>query len=141
MRRSVYNHVRAVPTLAPAARTSTANGSTVDRQLSGASGTNEWHASATLVVQAGTVTDGSHTVSLEVSDNGSSWAAAAAADLQGSLPTLTSANDEGVYEVGYTGTARYLRAVTTVTGSPEDGGVYGAVILLGFPNTLPLRRA
>lgn len=139
MRRSVYNHVRAVPTLGVSARTATANGTAVDRALSGASGTNEWHTSATLLVHAGTVTDGTHTLALQVSNDGSSWAAAPASDLQGAAPVLDADNDGGVHEVGYTGTARYLRAVSTVAGA-TTGGVYGAVILLGFPNTLPLSR-
>ncbi|QXE36974.1 hypothetical protein KQY30_24945 [Streptomyces sp. GMY02] len=139
MRRTVYNHVRAKATLAITARTTAANGTTVDRALSGASGTNEWHQSAMLLVHTGTITDGSHVITLEVSDNGSSWAAAAAADLQGALPTLGTADDDKVFEVGYTGTKRYLRAVTTPSGT-TTGGVYGATILLGFPNTAPITR-
>ena len=139
MRRTVYNHVRAKATLAIAARTAAANGTAVDRQLSGASGTNEWFSSATLVVHTGAITDGTHAITLEVSDNNSDWEAAASGDLQGSLPSIGSSNDDTLYEVGYTGTKRYLRAVTTPSGT-TTGGVYGAVILLGFPNTLPLSR-
>ncbi|MFF8980182.1 hypothetical protein ACF08A_25640 [Streptomyces cellulosae] len=139
MRRSVYNHVRAVPTLGAAAHTATATGTAADRALSGASGANEWHASAALLVHAGTVTDGTHTLALEVSDDGSTWAAAPASDLQGTLPALDSGSSNRVFEVGYSGTARYLRAVSTVAGA-TTGGVYGAVILLGFPNTLPIDR-
>ncbi|MFG2515967.1 hypothetical protein [Streptomyces sp. NPDC048584] len=140
MRRTVYNHVRAVATLGVAAYTAATDGSTVDRKLSGASGTNEWHQSATLLVHAGTITDGSHAITLEVSDDGQDWDAAPAKDLQGALPTIAAADDGKVYEVGYLGTARYLRAVTTVSGSPETGGIYGAVILLGFPNVTPISR-
>ena len=139
MKRSVYNHVRAKATLAVAARTATANGTAVDRQLSGASGANEWYASAMLVVHTGAITDGTHAITLEVSDDNSSWAAAASGDVQGSLPSIGSSNDDALYEVGYTGTKRYLRAVTTVSGT-TSGGIYGATILLGFPNTLPVSR-
>ena len=139
MRRSVYNHVRAVATLGVAARTATANGTAVDRKLSGASGSSEWHSSATLLVHAGAITDGTHAITVQVSNDNSSWGAAAAGDLQGSLPTIDSDDDNALYEIGYTGTARYLRAVTTVSGA-STGGVYGAVILLGFPNTLPIQR-
>ncbi|MFB6950181.1 hypothetical protein ACFCXP_11175 [Streptomyces niveus] len=139
MKRTVYNHVRARATLAIAARTATANGTTVDRTLSGASGTNEWHASATLLVHTGAITDGTHAISLQVSDDNSTWTTAPAADLQGAPPSIGSSNDDTVYEVGYTGTARYLRAVTTVSGT-TTGGVYGATILLGFPRTVPLSR-
>lgn len=139
MKRTVYNHVRAQATLAISARTATANGTAVDRQLSGASGTDEWHQSATLVVHTGTMTDGTHAITLQVSDDNSTWADADAADLQGSLPSIGSSDDDKVYEVGYTGTKRYLRAVTTVSGT-TSGGTYGAVILIGFPNKLPISR-
>lgn len=139
MKRSVYNHVRARVSLTIAARTSAANGTAVDRQLSGASGSNEWYASAMLVVHTGAITDGTHAITLEVSDDNSNWAAAAAGDLQGSLPSIGSSNDDALYEVGYTGTKRYLRAVTTPSGT-TTGGVYGATILLGFPTVLPVSR-
>jgi hypothetical protein len=139
VKRTVYSHVRAKASLAIAARTSTVNGTAVDRQLSGASGTNEWFGSAMLLVHTGTITDGTHAITLEVSDDNSSWGAAAAADLQGSLPSIAATDDDKLYEIGYTGTKRYLRAVTTPTGT-TTGGVYGATILLGFPTVLPLSR-
>nr|WP_237269866.1 hypothetical protein [Streptomyces caniscabiei] len=120
-------------------RTAAANGTAVDRKLSGASGANEWYGSAMLVVHTGTITDGTHAITLEVSDDNSNWSAAAAADLQGSLPSIGSSDDDALYEVGYTGTARYLRAVTTPSGT-TTGGVYGATILLGFPTVLPVSR-
>lgn len=139
MKRTVYNHVRAKASLAITTRTAAANGTAVDRQLSGASGTNEWYGSAMLVVHTGAITDGTHAITLEVSDDNSSWAAAPAADLQGSLPSIGSSNDDALYEVGYTGTKRYLRAVTSPSGT-TTGGVYGATILLGFPTVLPVSR-
>ena len=139
MKRSVYNHVRAKASLAIAARTTATNGTAVDRMLSGASGANEWHQSVMLLVHTGTITDGTHVITLEVSDDNSSWAAAATGDVQGTLPTIAATDDDKLYEVGYTGTKRYLRAVTTPSGT-TSGGVYGAVILLGFPNTLPISR-
>lgn len=139
MKRSVYNHIRARVSLAVALRTAAANGTAVDRQLSGASGSNEWYQTAMLVVHAGTITDGTHAITLEVSDDNSAWAAAPAADLQGSLPSIVAADDDKLYEVGYTGNKRYLRAVATPSGT-TTGGVYGAVILLGFPQTLPVSR-
>jgi len=139
VKRTVYNHARAKPTLAIATRNATANGTAVDRTLSGASGTNEWFSSAMLLVHTGTITDGSHAITLEESDDNSAWAAVAAANLQGSLPTIAAANDDTLYEVGYTGTKRYLRAVTTVTPG-ATGGIYGATIVLGFPTVLPVSR-
>lgn len=140
MRRTVYNHVRAVATLAIAAHAATANGTSVDRALSGASGTDEWFQSAMLLVHTGTVTDGSHAIKLQDSDDNTTWTDVASADLQGELPTVTSTDDDTVFEVGYIGHKRYLRAVTTVTGA-TSGGTYGASILIGFPNTIPVSRS
>lgn len=139
MKRTVYSHVRAKPSLTIATRTAAANGTAVDRQMSGASGTNEWYGSAMLLVHTGAITDGTHAITLEVSDDNSSWAAAPAADLQGSLPSIGASDDDKLYEIGYTGTKRYLRAVTTPSGT-TTGGVYGATILLGFPTVLPVSR-
>ncbi|MFK0151197.1 hypothetical protein ACIQVK_03830 [Streptomyces sp. NPDC090493] len=139
MRRSVYNHVRAKATLAIATRNATANGTTVDRKLSGASGTNEWFASAMVLVHTGAITDGTHAITVEHSDDDSSWAAAASSDIQGSLPSIASTNDDALYEIGYIGTKRYVRAVTTVTPG-ATGGIYGATVLLGFPTVLPVSR-
>ncbi|WP_411090794.1 hypothetical protein [Streptomyces sp. 049-1] len=140
MKRTVYHHVRARATLAVALRDATANGSSVDRKLSGASGTNEWYGSAMLLVHTGTITDGSHAIKLQDSDNGTDWTDVPASRLQGAQPTIAGTDDDKVYEVGYTGNARYLRAVTTVSGSPATGGTYGATILLGFPTVLPISR-
>jgi hypothetical protein len=92
-----------------------------------------------LLVHTGAITDGTHAITLEVSDDNSSWAAAPAADIQGSLPSIGSSDDDKLYEIGYTGTKRYLRAVTNPSGT-TSGGVYGATILLGFPNVLPVSR-
>ncbi|MGW0599957.1 hypothetical protein ACWD11_22775 [Streptomyces sp. NPDC002776] len=139
MRRTVYNYVRSKATLAIATRNATANGTSVDRMSSGASGTNEWHQSAMLLVHTGTVTDGTHAITLQESDDNAAWANVAATDLQGALPSITATDDDKVFEVGYTGTKRYLRAVTTVTAG-ATGGIYGAQILLGFPNTTPISR-
>lgn len=139
MRRSVYSHVRAVPTLAVAARTATANGATVDRALSGASGTNEWFATAMLLVHAGAMTDGTHDVTLQDSDDGTTWATVAGKFLQGAVPSLSGTSDDKVFEVGYVGHRRYLRAVATVTGA-TSGGTYGAVLLLGDPQFAPISR-
>lgn len=140
MKDTVYNFVRAVRTLSPAARTNgTVNGTGADRQLSGAAGTNEWHESATVVINTGTVTDGSHAFTVEDSPDNSVWTAVAAGLLQGSAPTVVAADDDKVFEVGYLGNQRYLRAVVVTTGA-TTGGIFGAVVLLGFPTRPPIVR-
>ncbi|WND33956.1 hypothetical protein RI578_06465 [Streptomyces sp. BB1-1-1] len=137
MRHSLYNVALAKATLAPAAaRTATATGTAVDRMTDEGG-----FRSALVVVNVGTVTDGTHTVVVQDSDDGSSWAAVADEFLQGAEPAITSANDERVFEVGYVGHRRYLRAVVNVTGAPVTGGLYDAVILLGWPRRMPPARA
>jgi hypothetical protein len=137
MRRSLYNTALAVPTIAPAAaRTATVTGAAVDR-MTDVGG----FRSALVVVNVGTVTDGTHTVAVQDSPNGTDWTAVADEFLQGTEPAITSANDVAVHEIGYTGHQRYLRVVVTVTGSPSTGGFYDAVILLGWPRHMPPSRS
>lgn len=105
--------------LAPATYTASANGSSVS--LAG-------YESATVVFSAGSITDGTHTPSLEFSDDyGSTWTAISNSDLVGSLSALSS---NEVQAAGWIGFATNLRAVTTVAGA-TSGGVYGASIVLG----------
>lgn len=135
MKASLYNEVLVRQSLTQATRSANTavNGTTVDR----AQYLNHCR-SAMVVVQTGAVTDGSHAVILEESDNGSDWSTAT--DLQGSAPTLTSSDDNVIKEFGYTGSKRYLRVTVTTSGA-TSGGVFGAVILLGFPRRKPIARA
>lgn len=129
MRRSTYSNSTFVTSLAPAAaRTTSANGTSVDRMQ-----TLQAYRSAMLVVHAGTVTDGTHAFKIQVSDNGSNWSDAPSADLQGAAISVTSSNDEQAHTLGYNGPARYLRAVSTVSGSPSTGGLYSAGFVLSGP--------
>lgn len=136
MRQSLYNNARAKVTLAIALRTNgTVNGTTVDLNEN-----KDASRSAMLVVHAGTITDGSHAVILQESDDNSAWATVAAADLQGSAPTITSTDDDVLYELGYKGSKRYLRAAVTTSGA-TTGGTFGAVILRGFVRRPPISRS
>lgn len=136
MRRSLYSTAVAKSTIAPALIAATATGTAVDRLVHG-----DAARSAMILVNVGTVTDGTHTIQVQDSPNNSDWTAVADEFLQGAEPAITTANDEQVHEIGYTGHQRYLRVVSTVTGSPATGGVYGAVILLGWGRKLPPTRA
>jgi hypothetical protein len=133
VRRSVYNHVRTVQAVAPAGTrvNGTVNGATIDRF-----GGDVYASSVAFVIHSGTITDGTHAVTVEDSDNGSAWAAASAADLQGSPPTIASSDDNKVYEIGYVGAKRYVRAVLT-TARATTGGFVDAVALLGVQ---PVKR-
>lgn len=136
MRRSVYNTVVAKPSIAPALIAATTTGSAVDRLVDG-----DAARSAMILVHAGTVTDGTHTIQVQDSPDGSAWTAVADEFLQGTEPAITTSNDVQVHEIGYTGHQRYLRVVSTVSGSPATGGVYGATVLLGYGRKLPPTRA
>jgi photosystem II stability/assembly factor-like uncharacterized protein len=136
MRRTLYNIARAKATLAIASRTDgTVNGTTVDLHEN-----LDASRSAMLIVLGGAITDGSHAIVLQESDDGSAWSTVAAADLQGTAPTLTSTDDDALSEVGYLGSKRYLRAAVTTTGA-TTGGTFGAVILRGFPRRQPISHS
>lgn len=135
MRETAYNTVRAVTSLSPAGRTTTANGTTVDRAAN-----LDNYRSALLVVSTGTITDGDHTVTLEVSDNDSDWSDAPAGYIQGhATSTVDAALGDTVTEMGYVGAERYLRATHTVADA-TTGGVLGAVIVLADARREPVSR-
>lgn len=88
-----------------------------------------------LVVTAGAITDGTHTVVLEHSDNGTTgWAAIPATSREGSLTPMTTAQQNTIQRMGFHDTKRYVRATATVAGG-TTGGTVSAVILLSGGNT------
>jgi hypothetical protein len=133
---SLYDEIAVKKSLSPIARTDgTANGTAVDRVVSG--GTQE----AVLLVTTGVITDGSHAITVQESADGSTgWADVAAANIQGSLPTVVAANDDTMFEVGVRPTQRYLRAVATSTGS-TTGGVFACAFILGGPRVKPISHS
>ncbi|MFJ7049043.1 hypothetical protein ACIQVC_37395 [Streptomyces sp. NPDC101112] len=134
--KDAYNNLLVKASLAPAAaRTASANGTAVDRAED-----SSMYQDALVVIAVGTVTDGTHTFEVQDSDDNSSWAAVDSAYLQGSEPAVTSSTDETVYEIGYKGIKRYLRVITTVTGSPATGGLYSALVVLANPRVAPVVR-
>ena len=129
MRRSLYSSLITRVTVPIVARVNgTVNGSAVDR--TDPTGGVDSTTVAMVVVFTGAITDGSHAVAVQDSDDGSSWSAAAAGDLQGTVPTITATDDDRVFEIGYMGARRYLRVVIVTTGA-TTGGIFGAVVLLG----------
>ena len=95
---------------------------------------------ALVVVQTGTITDGTHTVEVQESDDNSTFTPVADADLQGTEPAIGAANDNVVYEIGYRGIKRYLRVAVVTTGA-TTGGTFGAVVILGIPRRLPVAHS
>jgi len=88
------------------------------------------YTSCVVIFEAGAVTDGTHTPTVEESNDGTTWTTVAAADLHGTLVPVTTANDPLVQTVGYKGEMSNVRAVWTDATS-TTGAVTGALIILG----------
>lgn len=123
--KDLKSKISVVTSIGAAAITSTVNGDTVDLQ-----GFN----SAAISLLPGTITDGTHTPKIQESDDDSVWTDVAAADLLGSLAVLATDTNQ---MVGYKGTKRYIRAVSTVAGA-STGGVYSAIVIRGNPSLAPV---
>ena len=94
--------------------------------------------SAMAVVVTGTITDGTHTVELQHSDDNSSWAAVPTSQLAGTEPALDDGDSDTITELGYLGTKKYLR-VSITSADTTSGGLIGAYILKAYPSQGPLR--
>ncbi|MGE3771262.1 MAG: hypothetical protein AB7G06_09980 [Bdellovibrionales bacterium] len=129
MLKDIKSQTNALLSLSPAARTSSADGSTVDLRDYG---------SAAFVVLFGTHTDGTHTPSAEESDDGSNWDAIAAGDLAGSFAAVSSSAGNGtVQRVGYLGSKRYVRVVMTCAGT-TTGALSSAIVVAGHAAQQPV---
>ncbi len=124
----LYDNVKALAALLPAGPrvNGTVNGSTVDRKQG-----RVFFRSVMFVVMTGAITDGTHTVNVQESANGSVWTDVAAKDLRGGEPAVTLTNDDVVYETAYTGSARYVR-LQLITAGATTGGLVSAMALLGI---------
>lgn len=139
MRTTVYNNVLAFQSVTAANRTNgTVNGTSVN--LWSHTVARQMFRGAMVVVQTGTITDGTHTVEVQHSDDNSSFSAVADADLQGTEPAIGATDDNVIREIGYSGTKQYLR-VSVVTTGATTGGTFGAVIMLGVPRRLPVAHS
>lgn len=127
--RDLENALSVAASLNPAARTASANGTGVDVQGYG---------SVMLLVHFGAYTDGTHTPSLEHSNDGTTYAACDSNSLNGTLVAVNGAGGANtVQKVGYTGGRRYVRAVLTVTGATV-GALSSATIVRGHPAQAPV---
>jgi hypothetical protein len=134
----LYERVLAVPALTgiTARVNAVVNGPTVDLGVFG----NDFR-TALFVISAGTITDGSHAFKVQESVDGTVWTDAAAAQVQNSGLSLTSANSNSAAAIGYVaGDPRYIRLVATITGA-TTGGVYTAVAVLGEGSFTPVHRS
>lgn len=124
MTKPLNDELSVVQSLVPATRTADANGSSADL---------EGHHAAMAVIDVGAYTDGTHTFEVQESDDDSTWSAVADGDLEGTEPVVDAAGDANtVHEIGYRGTAKFIRVVVTATGT-TSGADYGASIVRGLP--------
>ncbi len=111
------NAVVTTQSVSPATRTTSVNGSSANLANT---------ETAYVYIEAGTVTDGTHTPKLQESTNDSDWSDVGAGDQVGTLSALSS---DAVQRVRYIGTNQFIRVVITVTGGPATGAVASAVIV------------
>lgn len=130
--RDAYSNVTVRATLAIATRTASANGTGVDRYLNGAA-----FQDALIIVHTGTITDGTHAIDVQESDDNTTFTSVAASQLQGTEPSIVAADDDKMFVVGYKGSKRYVRAAVTASGT-TSGGTYGASVLLANPRVAPV---
>lgn len=137
MRDTLYTHSLSRLALTSAARTNgTVNGTTIDLGVYG----NDFR-TALFVITTGAITDGTHVVTLEHSSDNSNWSAVPAGRIQGTAPSVGSADDNVVFDVGYiVGTEQYVRLVVTTSGA-TTGGIFSAVAVLGQASSSPVARA
>lgn len=125
--RDLEARLNALATVVPTGnRTATVNGTGID--LQGYDG-------ALVIINADTITDGTHTPKVEESADNSAWNDAVATDLVGTvLVAITAAS---VQRICYVGAKRYIRVTITAAGT-TTGGKYNAVVVRGLAAQQPL---
>lgn len=122
------SNIKVGTSLSKAAKTASANGTAFD--VSGYRG-------VCFVVDAGTWTDGTHTIEFQDSDDNSTFAAISDSLLDGSEPVIDGATDDDQqYYIGYKGNKKYVRVALTVA-SATTGAVIGAYVAYGYPKNIP----
>ncbi|UJX47172.1 hypothetical protein [Xanthobacter sp. YC-JY1] len=124
--RDLVHNISAVPALAPAVQAAAADGAAIDLR-----GFNR----VAFVVNTGAIVGaGDFGVKLQEGDDGVTFADAAAAVVQGSVPaTLAAAS---TYKLGYVGFKRFARLSLTKAGGTSLA--IGAVAVLADPATVPV---
>ena len=125
--KDLHSKIGVVQALAPVVVAATATSSAIDMQ-----GFN----SAVVVVNSGAIVgSGDYTVSLtECDTSDGTYTAVAAGDLIGTFPASLEA--ASVAKVGYIGTKRYLKTVTTKNSGTSIA--VGIVVLQGNPSDAPV---
>jgi len=132
MNRDLYHNQDGVISMKYGAKTAAGNGDVIVDLLG--------YEGAMVFVMSGTITDGTAYVFkiTEGDDSGLSDGAEASA-LHGSNPSFGVDDDDKLKAVGYRGSKRYVRVdLKTVSGSPSTGGIFGAIVVRGFPRHAPV---
>lgn len=133
---SLVDNQELAQSLAPAARTATANGTAVQ------SGADAYARAAILDV--GLWTDGTHKFTFDRSTDGSTWTEMVAAELGdpaaaldttdlNSVNITSAATDNVIHQIDLLTTDEYVRVTVTVSGSPSTGLVASGKIQTGHP--------
>lgn len=132
MSRDLKNNISAVQSLAPAEQTGPVDGAAADLAN---------YTSAMVVIDAGTATGTTPSFTFEVQESDTStpgdFTAVADADLDGTEPVITTANDAAVYEIGYRGRRRYLRVTIEAASGTTPVLPCTALVLRGSPRVAP----
>lgn len=97
--------------------------------------------SVTFVLATGTVTD-AQTLNVQESADNSTYSDVAAADIIGgstklsAFETMAAGDDDTIKTLGYKGSKRYLKVVSTAAGA--TGAIYGIVAILGHAQYKPV---
>lgn len=124
--RDLYSNIKTVLALSPAVQAATINGNGID--------TYGFNRAAFAVTTGAIVGSGVFALTVQESDDNSTFTDVAAASIDGTLPTSMAADT--VYKVGCRGFKRYVRIVVTKTSGTSIAA--GAVAILGQPNTRPV---
>lgn len=119
-KRDALANVGPVQSIAPQAITADVNGTSAEVR-----GFEE----VEIILDVGLFTDGAATIVIEESSDDSTFTTVAAADLDGSVPTLSAANDNQLHRIGYMGSAPYLRVTVTEATSPAPTGVVMSALI------------
>jgi mevalonate pyrophosphate decarboxylase len=132
-RDNLYDSLVSRPAIPPGAKTNaTLNGTTVDKNYQ-----NNMFRVVFFSIVTATTTDGSHAVTMQDSPDNSAWSTVVAADMAGTLPTITSADANKAFDLAYNGSQRYVRLVLTTSGA-TTGAIIGASAIMGQGRRTPV---
>jgi hypothetical protein len=94
---------------------------------------------AVVLIDAGAISGAGASLTFEVqhSDDNVTFTAVADADLDGTEPAITAANDDQIHEVGYKGIKRYLRVSITAKAGTTPTMACSASVVRGKPRRRP----